>query len=87
MRFAFAILLLLVMSGCAVGAGESPTPSDGESVTVDNSWVDDQRAQFAAQAQATEQQVQLQHDWDDFHAQQQKMWDDINAQNQQNLGQ
>ena len=56
---------------------------DPQAATVDNSWVDDQRAQFAAQAAATDQQLQVQHDWDDFHAQQQKMWDDINAQQTQ----
>ena len=90
MKSAFAFcLLLLAISACAVGSGESAPPTDGESVTTaDTSWVDDQRAQFAAQAQATEQQIQLQHDWDDFHAQQQQMWDDINArQTQQSLGQ
>jgi hypothetical protein len=76
-------VLAFVLAGCAVGTGESVPASSGDNTTVDNSWVDDQRAQFAAQAQATDQQVQLQHDWDDFHAQQQKMWDDINAQQTQ----
>jgi hypothetical protein len=82
MKRMFAVMFLLV-TGCAVGTGESVPASDAEARAVDNSWVDDQRAQFAAQEQATQQQIQLQHDWDDFHAQQQQMWDSINAQQTQ----
>jgi hypothetical protein len=83
MKRMFAVMFLVV-TGCAGGTGESAPATGAETTTtVDNSWVDDQRAMFAAQAQATEQQIQLQHDWDDFHAQQQKMWDDINAQQTQ----
>ena len=86
---AFAMTLTACGAGYAAnGTNASYAPADDAAPSaIDTSWVDQQRANDAAQAAAVQAQIDLQHQWDDFHAQQQQMMDQQNQQMIQQLQQ